>query len=167
MERKKIEQNLIFTPSILELKNERRRKKENSRKEYKQSQVINKNKKNILIKIFHSSILKKKERKSQRTREDIHCRCPPFEKEDIEIYIYILGKNLFKRYSLVESGESSKTFLPWASYFAGVIWRNLSFFLLTGRGINIYIKRDRKKWRGKEEARCWILEKKEGELRFE
>ena len=85
----------------------------------------------------------------------IYTAVVPLLKKGISKYIYILGKNLFNRYSLVESGESSKTFLPWASYFAGVIWRNLSFFLLTGRGINIYIKRDRKKWRGKKEVGYW------------
>lgn len=85
----------------------------------------------------------------------IYTAVVPLLKKGISKYIYILGKNLFNRYSLVESGESSKTFLPWASYFVGVIWRNLSFFLLTGRGINIYIKRDRKKWRGKKEVGYW------------
>lgn len=95
MERKKIEQNLIFTPSILELKNERRRKKENSRKEYKQSQVINKNKKNILIKIFHSSILKKKKERKSQARVKIYTAVVSLLKKGISRYIYIYSAKIY------------------------------------------------------------------------
>lgn len=95
MERKKIEQNLIFTPSILELKNERRRKKENCKKEYKQSRDINKNKKNIPIKIFHSSILKKKKERKSQARVKIYTAVVPLLKKRISRYIYIYSAKIY------------------------------------------------------------------------